>query len=148
MPYTPIMSHHNNVGKYKKRVSKTRKSSSFKKYKKYNNRSLTQKQKQKHNKSKRIKKTTSGKKRKNTNQHTKQIKKYPIYVQKGKGRDDSAKCDPKKLDDLLAGNPPAMMDQEMPNQTITAKDVSGYNMKGLGKSPGPPPSLPSGCIIL
>lgn len=58
------------------------------------------------------------------------------------------KCSTKRLDDLLAGNPPVTFDQEMPKQSISAGDFAGYNAKGLGKTPGPPPKLPSGCIIL
>lgn len=96
-------------------------------------------------------KTTHNKTRKNTSNKNiinkkKRLRKKNKYNSRQHGAGD--KCDPKTLDKLLSGNPIVSVSQEMPKQSIKASDFAAINGKGLGKSPGPPPSLPSGCIIL
>lgn len=100
------------------------------------------------NTNKKTNKTKKNRKRTPVNQHRRKNKKQK-HKQNGAGSNkDNAKCNPSRLDDLLAGNPPVTMDQKIPKQTISVSDLSGINAKGLGKTPGPPPNLPSGCAIL
>lgn len=88
--------------------------------------------------------------KKHNQQHNKQSNKHHknLKSKRKQTAGNNNKCNPSRLNDLLAANPPAHMSQEIPTQSITVRNFDDYNMKGLGKSPGPPPRLPSGCSIM
>lgn len=130
-PYIMPAPKHKNVHKTPKPVSRYTKTKKTAHY--------VNKKKQPHTKKTHIQRKPSHKKQKNV--HNIRITRKPL-------KGGAAKCNPKRLNDLLSGNPPVTVDQELPMQKISASDFADYNMKGLGTTPSPPPKLPSGCIIL
>ena len=103
----------------------------------------------KNNSSKKSNDKINASKSKHNIKHKQKLKlKIKRSSQSGGNKYDTAKCDQTKLNDLLAGNPPVRISEELPKQTITADDVAGFNGKGFGTTPGAPPKFPSGCTIL